>query len=263
MVYIYVLALQQEKYYIGKTNNISFRLDNHFNSNGSEWTKLYKPISVLELIPDCDDYDEDKYVKIYMDKFGIDNVRGGSFSSVILNQETINLLIRMNRGTNDKCFNCGSADHFVKDCKNLDTTNLVNNTDIDTTDIDTADINPADIDTTDDINPADDIKNNYVLCEIPIPCKCIASYIYNHYVENCYLNTKQLEPQNTPTPNTPTPNKQRTLYPLRTSSKQRTPSKHRTSSKQPIKKSTCSRCGRNTHTIKKCYAKTHLTGFKL
>jgi predicted GIY-YIG superfamily endonuclease len=49
MVYIYVLKLEQEKYYIGKTNNPQFRLDNHFTSNGSEWTKLYKPVFLLEL----------------------------------------------------------------------------------------------------------------------------------------------------------------------------------------------------------------------
>jgi predicted GIY-YIG superfamily endonuclease len=63
MVFIYILKLQQGKYYVGKTTNPSFRLESHFNANGSAWTKKYAPIKVLELLLDKDDYDEDKYTK--------------------------------------------------------------------------------------------------------------------------------------------------------------------------------------------------------
>ena len=84
MCFIYIIQLEKGKYYIGKTNNPQLRLESHFNSNGSEWTKLYKPLRVIEVKPNCDDYDEDKITIQYMDKYGINNVRGGSFVSVKL-----------------------------------------------------------------------------------------------------------------------------------------------------------------------------------
>ena len=70
------------------------------------------------MLHNCDDYDEDKYTKMYMDKHGIDNVRGGSYSTVRLDKTTIDNLKRMNRGTNDKCFECGKKGHFSKYCPN-------------------------------------------------------------------------------------------------------------------------------------------------
>ena len=117
MVYIYTLQLEQGKYYIGKTSNPDFRIEQHFQSGGSTWTKKYKPLNVLEVIPDCDDYDEDKYTRRYMDKYGIDNVRGGSFCEVILDEQTIQMLEKMSKTTQNKCFTCGIIGHFAKECK--------------------------------------------------------------------------------------------------------------------------------------------------
>ena len=111
------MKLEKGKYYIGKTRNPRFRIENHFQYNGSQWTKIYRPIKVVELIPNCDNYDEDKITLQYMNRYGINNVRGGSFVSVRLDKSTLHTLLQMNRGVNDKCFICGKKGHFAKHCK--------------------------------------------------------------------------------------------------------------------------------------------------
>ena len=122
-MYIYILQLQNNKYYVGKTNNPNFRLDQHFDGYGAAWTKKYKPIKVIELIDNCDDLDEDKYTFKYMKKYGIDNVRGGSFCQVILDSITIKIIKRMIDGASDKCFRCGKIGHFVNNCPNKNINN--------------------------------------------------------------------------------------------------------------------------------------------
>lgn len=117
MVFVYILQLEQGKYYVGKTSNASFRVEQHFASNGSMWTKKYKPVNVLEIIPGCDVYDEDKYTIKYMETYGINNVRGGSFCEIKLSNKNKITLKQMIKGTTDKCYICGSSEHFARDCK--------------------------------------------------------------------------------------------------------------------------------------------------
>ena len=116
MVYIYSLKLQSNKYYIGKTDNANFRLENHFSSSGSAWTKKYKPISIHEVIPDQGNHDEQRVTQEYIAKQGIDNVRGGPWVKIILSDTEKVFIQNLINGETDKCFQCGSSDHFVKDC---------------------------------------------------------------------------------------------------------------------------------------------------
>lgn len=116
MLYIYILELANKKYYVGKTVNPDFRLDQHFNSDGSAWTRKYKPIKVLELIPGCDNFDEDKYTLKYMESHGITNVRGGSFCQIKLSDDNISTIKQMLSGSTDLCYICGESGHFASAC---------------------------------------------------------------------------------------------------------------------------------------------------
>ncbi len=115
-LYVYILELEHGKYYVGKTTNPNVRFQSHVTGNGSEWTKLHKPIKVLEQYQNCDEYDEDKYLFKAMEKYGIDNVRGGSFVQIKLNETELNFLNKRIISATNKCFICESPDHFVKDC---------------------------------------------------------------------------------------------------------------------------------------------------
>jgi hypothetical protein len=118
MVFIYILNLAQNKFYVGKTDKPKFRLDSHFKNGGCAWTKKYKPIQILGLFPDCDDFDEDKYTLKYMSKYGVDNVRGGSFCQTTLSKENIITIERMISSSNDCCHFCGEKGHFIGRCSN-------------------------------------------------------------------------------------------------------------------------------------------------
>ena len=116
MVNIYVLKLEGGRYYVGKTNNIHIRLKSHMSSNGSAWTRKYKPISVEHVYKNCENLDEDKYTLKLMDKKGINNVRGGSFCKIKLNQASIETIQRMLRSKDNKCHFCGEKGHYIRNC---------------------------------------------------------------------------------------------------------------------------------------------------
>jgi len=120
MLSVYVLKLTNNKYYVGKTTNVEQRMIQHRRNEGSEWTQLYKMIEIDNVFNNCDDEDEDKYVIQYMKKYGIDNVRGGSFSELNLSREKKNVLESMIRSSSNLCFKCGSSKHFISECnKNI------------------------------------------------------------------------------------------------------------------------------------------------
>ena len=116
MVQIYVLSLEDNKYYIGKSVDAQVRFDQHLAGDGATWTAMYKPLDVLLVIDNCTDMDEDKYVKMCMASFGIDNVRGGTYCTPTLDKTTKTFILRQIQSANNICFVCGMNGHFASNC---------------------------------------------------------------------------------------------------------------------------------------------------
>lgn len=113
--FVYALKLEKEKYYIGKSSVPKSRILSHFKSNGSEWTSLYKPLSVVEVVKG-DAFDEDKITKQYMDQYGVDNVRGGSYCKPKLFSCQYKSLETELKSLRDQCYKCGESGHLMKSC---------------------------------------------------------------------------------------------------------------------------------------------------
>ena len=116
MEHIYILRLSTGKYYIGKTKNVDKRWEEHISGNGSGWTKKYKTLSLIKSVVSTSHFDEDRYVKEYMEKYGIENVRGGTYSNMVLDANCIAVLEKEIRHSKNLCVRCGRGTHFVKDC---------------------------------------------------------------------------------------------------------------------------------------------------
>lgn len=112
----YLLYLKAGKYYVGRTKHLKSRLQQHVNGIGSEWTKIYTPISATVLVYNCDEFEEDKQVKIAMNKYGIENVRGGSYCRCILTTSQLMMLYNEIKNATDRCFNCGQEGHYSGTC---------------------------------------------------------------------------------------------------------------------------------------------------
>jgi len=89
---IYILRLEQNKYFIGEAVNLEKRLKDHSEGKVSQYTNIYRPISIKKIIPDSNPKHLDKYVIKYMEKYGMNMVRGGSFENEILTKEQIKYL---------------------------------------------------------------------------------------------------------------------------------------------------------------------------
>jgi hypothetical protein len=56
-------------------------------------------------------------VKKYMANYGIENVRGGSYSQIHLDESSVFILKKEIASAFDLCLNYGKKGHFIKDCK--------------------------------------------------------------------------------------------------------------------------------------------------
>lgn len=115
---IYALKCKNGCFYIGKTTDIDRRFSEHLEGTfGSEWTRLHSPIEVVENIQMDSKFDEMKKTLEYMDKYGIEKVRGAQWCTVNLTKVQLDE-IKRNINT-DGCYRCGEKGHFANECSSM------------------------------------------------------------------------------------------------------------------------------------------------
>lgn len=132
--YVYILKLQNDKFYVGKTERRAERIEEHLSGKGSEWTKLYPSTQNNYFFIKSTIYSHmETDLTLYMMKmYNICNVRGGLFSQITLSMKDINMINTIwNEGykeltdknkkkllweSKDRCIKCGSSEHFIRDC---------------------------------------------------------------------------------------------------------------------------------------------------
>jgi hypothetical protein len=182
---IYILKCKNDCFFIGKTTGSYFTdIDNHFKGNGCEWTKLYKPIRLEILRHFCDETDDDFYTKMYITKYGIDKVRGGSYSQLVLSQQQIDEINHYPIDLHLTCYQCYMKGHKRRLCpflrNSFDKKDTIEDTDDDKKSNEEAYEDPKDIK---NANGTSSFLKN-IIHHITYPVKLLLDRLYNHQLNN-------------------------------------------------------------------------------
>ena len=126
---VYVLACRGNNYYVGVADNVEAAYMEHYMGVGSEWTRLHTPIRVERVIPDAESYDESALLRHYFLLHGVDRVRGGPYTTVVLTEAQKTSLAHLLGDadelmgafanialTTEACARCGGSGHRAKLC---------------------------------------------------------------------------------------------------------------------------------------------------
>uniref|UniRef100_A0A6C0DT09 CCHC-type domain-containing protein n=1 Tax=viral metagenome TaxID=1070528 RepID=A0A6C0DT09_9ZZZZ len=83
---VYVLACRDDNYYVGVADNVEAAYMEHYMGVGSEWTRLHTPLRVERVIHNAESYDESALLREYFLLHGVDHVRGGPYTALILTE---------------------------------------------------------------------------------------------------------------------------------------------------------------------------------
>ena len=81
---VYVLRLEQNKWYVGFSDDVNRRVQKHVRSGGSSWTRLYPVIEVYSVVPGAGTDYERLVTLSLMKQCGWENVRGAGWCSAYL-----------------------------------------------------------------------------------------------------------------------------------------------------------------------------------
>ena len=113
---VYVLSLENNKFYVGISSNVQRRWLQHREGVGALWTRLHKPIKIVTVSRHASTFEEDKLTKLYMSPYGIENVRGGSYISITLSDDQIRAIRKELLFNSNRCIRCEEVGHYVKNC---------------------------------------------------------------------------------------------------------------------------------------------------
>lgn len=115
--YVYVLQLSHHKWYVGHTTQPLDRFLQHWSEEGGcAWTAAFPPQQVHELRVAQSKFEEDALTLRYMELHGLDNVRGGSYSQMILSPADRREIQRRLDTANGVCTLCHRPGHFAREC---------------------------------------------------------------------------------------------------------------------------------------------------
>ena len=122
--FLYVLRLVEDKYYVGRTEDVTARLERHRRGGATNWTTRFPPLPGHDALyfwkPLLSDEEEDAVVESLMferyKRHGFDVVRGGTFFHRILPEHRRRALVDKFRVRDERCFVCGDESHASKNC---------------------------------------------------------------------------------------------------------------------------------------------------
>ncbi len=79
---VYVLKLEDDCWYVGITYNLNIRMAQHWGGSGAKWTRLHKPLSIVEVVYPAVKATENEVTKQYFERYGKERVRGGSWCRI-------------------------------------------------------------------------------------------------------------------------------------------------------------------------------------
>jgi hypothetical protein len=120
---VYVLRLDKDRYYVGKSDNVDKRIYEHFHlGGGAAWTKKYKPLERLHPItPTITDLESFERAETLdrMWQHGVENVRGWQYTSQKFTEFEYESIFRQMCERKDLCRKCGGAGHMISSCSSL------------------------------------------------------------------------------------------------------------------------------------------------